>query len=112
MAGRGGAPARTRASRWLAAARRALPAAVLAGLAVDVALAPLLRAHPDATATAVALAWPPALLVLFLCGSEDPRFERPRWPRGPGASPTRPPPHAADRRPARGLPARGSGAGA
>jgi hypothetical protein len=72
---------RLRTARWLALGRRSIPTLVLAGLAIDVALAPALRADPYALSTALALGLPPGLLALFLCGSEDPRFEWPRWPR-------------------------------
>ncbi len=77
---------RLRVARWFALGRRAIPTMVLAGLAIDVALAPVLRADPYATSTALALALPPGLLALFLCASQDPRFEWPAWPHADGGS--------------------------
>lgn len=73
-------------TRWLVAARRAVPLALWLALVALVAMAPELRADRASAQPLLMLLLPPALLALFVATSEAPRLELPPLPRASGAA--------------------------
>jgi hypothetical protein len=77
---------RLRGARWRVMARQAVPALAGAVLALEAVFAEALRDHRSSPLTFLLLCIPPALLLLFLSCSEQPRLAWPQWPR-PSRSP-------------------------
>lgn len=72
---------RLHAARWLASLRHAIPLGVFLLLIVELLCVQALRAGRDSPLTLMLIAFPVALLMLFMLRSERPRMALPGWPR-------------------------------